>query len=83
MSLEYHYNTCEIKIIHLVIQALPVRKTTLGNDFFPFRKMTLQHVSCKAIGMVHGQVEMLKRKRQSETEWTRDGKGKWREEGLK
>lgn len=74
--MEYHGKTFEIKIIRLVIQALPVRKMFLGNDFVPLRKMTLQHVSCKFIGMVHGQVEMGKRKGQSEErQWTRDGKG--------
>lgn len=55
---------CDIEFIYFVIQVSPVKKISSGKGFIPLRKITLQQVSFKDIGMVHGKVEMGKRKRQ-------------------
>lgn len=64
--MEYHDKTCENKIIHLVIQVLPVRRINLASDIVPLKKVTIQQVSLKAIGMVHGQVDIVRRRKGTE-----------------
>lgn len=57
-----------IEFLHFVIQVSLVSKIKVGRDFVPMKKVILQQVSCKDMCMIHGRVEIGKKKRR----WRRE-----------
>lgn len=43
-----------------------MRRINLASDIVPLKKVTIQQVSLKAIGMVHGQVDIVRRRKGTE-----------------